>query len=1078
MASREELHSYLKLAVLELEKTRRRLRDVEAKAREPIAIVAMACRYPGGLDSPDDLWRAVSEGRDLVSGLPTDRGWDIDSLYELYDPNAELNDAPYVRAGGFVSDATEFDADFFGISAREAVLMDPQQRLVLESAWEAFERAGIDPSSVRGSDTAVFIGSVGSASGSSGPVNIDIGTEDPGVLLSYLTTGQISSMTAGRTSYFFGLEGPAATVDTACSSSLVAIHKAIQSLRLGECSLALAGGVTVMASPMAFLVLSGTGGSASDGRCKSFAAAADGAGWGEGVGILLLERLSDAQAKRHPILAVVRGSAVNHDGASNALRAPNGLSQQRVIRRALENAGVEAAEVDAAEAHSTGTPLGDLIEAETLMAMYGQHRPEGRPLWLGSMKSNVTHTQAAAGVGGVIKMVQAMRHGVIPPTLHVDEPNPYVDWLSGGVQLATVSQPWPQKDGARRAAVSAFGLSGINAHLILEEAPELLPGTDDETGQRGDNRVPVIPWIITAKTEEALTTQAIRLVAHLEQHSDFRPVDIGYSLASTRAQFEHRAVIAGRDRDELFDGLRSLAADSISSAVTRGVAGVSTKTAALFPGEGTQSAGMGKQLYSGFPVYANAFDEVCAIFDERMGTPLRDVVFAAPESDAASLLDQIAYAQPALLAVEVALYRLAESWGLRPDFVVGHSVGEVTAAYVAGLWSLADACTLVAERSRLMQSVEAGGAMLSVATTEADVLTLLPEFEGRASISAINGPTSVTISGQGTALLEIAAKLQARGVQTKHLRVGHAYHSSYMDSILPELTEVCRRLSYRAPMIGVISGLTGKNIEAALLSSPDYWVEQLRKPVCFMDAVRWARCRGGVSNFLEIGPGAELTTMTKTSVTDDHAGCGAVTVAPLLHQPGVDENASFVSGLASVYARGTPIDWAAGYLGSDATRVDLPTYAFQRKRLWLDRSVSGTASPVGLGSAQLPQPKVRASESFEPPCTDTERTLAAAIEQVLGVAQVGRTDEFLALGGDSVGSMQLAARVRAAGLPLTPQMIFEHPTVMQLAAALAAETERIGGAVGVVEDDVAYEPMGMSGLSADQLAALEASWPT
>jgi acyl transferase domain-containing protein len=1005
VATQDELHSYLKLAVLELDKTRRRLRNIEGRAREPIAIVGMACRYPGGLNSPDDLWRAVSEGRDLVSDLPTDRGWDIDSLYNLVNPGGDVDGAPYARSGGFVSDITEFDADFFGISSHEAVMMDPQQRLVLESAWEAFERAGIDPSTIRGSDTAVFIGTVASAQ--SGPVNIDIGAEDLDMLLPFLTTGQLSSMVAGRISYFFGLEGPAVTLDTACSSSLVAIHEAVQSLRLGECSLALAGGATVMASPMAFLVLSGVGGSARDGRCKSFAAAADGAGWGEGVGILLLERLSDAQTNRHPVLAVVRGSAINHDGASNALKAPNGLSQQRLIGRALENGGVEAAGVDVVEAHSTGTPLGDLIEAEALMATYGQNRPEGRPLWLGSMKSNVTHTQAAAGVGGVIKMVEAMRHGVIPPTLHVDEPTPFVDWLSGGVRLATVAQPWPQKNGARRAGVSAFGLSGINAHVIVEEAPEVPLAIDDATDLPGDSPRTVTPWVITAKSAETLSAQAARLIAFLEQDSDFRPIDIGFSLASSRAQFGHRAVVIGRDRDDLLDGLRSLAAGDISSAAAHGVAGVSTKTAALFPGEGAQ-VGMGQQLYSSFPVYARAFDEVCSMFDKWIETPLREVVFAEAESDAAALLDQIAYAQPALFAVECALFSLAETWGFRPDFVVGHSIGEVTAAYIAGLWPLEDACALVAEQGRLMQCISAGGTKLA------------------------------------------------------------------------EISQLCQRLRYHAPTLRVISGHRGKEADTAQLTSPGFWVDHLTKPARFMDAVRWARFQAGINNFLEIGPGSELAAVTKNSVTDDVVGLGEVTAAPLLREAKVDEDISFVSGLAAVYASGTPIDWAAGFAGSGARRVDLPTYAFRRKRLWLDRTLTGNVLSVGGGVVQLPKSKVRESKSTEPVVTDTERTLAAAIEEVLGVAQVGRTDEFLALGGDSVGAMQLTARVRAAGLPLAPQMIFEHATVMGLAAALdkatdEAESEGGGNAVG---DDVSYEPMSMSGLSPTELAALEASWPT
>jgi acyl transferase domain-containing protein len=1013
VATQEELHSYLKLAVLELEKTRRRLRNIEGRTREPIAIVGMACRYPGGLNSPDDLWRAVSEGRDLASDLPTDRGWDIDTVYKMFSPDGDLNGAPYVRAGGFVSEITEFDAAFFEISLPEAVTMDPQQRLVLESAWEAFERAGIDPLSVQGSDTAVFIGAGASAEYGSvnGPVNIDIGAENQDIL-PFVTTGQTPSMAAGRISYFFGLEGPAVTLDTACSSSLVAIHEAVRSLRSGECSLALAGGVTVMANPTVFLAISRLVGSASDGRCKSFAAAADGAGWGEGVGVLLLERLSDAQAKQHPVLAVLLGSAVNHDGASNGMNAPNGLSQRRVIRRALENAGVQAADVDVVEAHSTGRPLGDLIEAEALMATYGQHRSEGHPLWLGSMKSNITHTQAAAGVGGVIKMVEAMRHGVIPPTLHVDEPTPFVDWSSGGVRLATVARPWKHENGARRAGVSAFGLSGTNAHVILEEAPEEareeLSARDDTSGLPGDDLVPVIPWVITAKCAEALRAQAARLVAHLEQNCDLRPFDIGFSLVTSRAQFDHRAVVVGRDRDDLLDGLRSLAGGKISPAVAHGVAGAATNTAALLPGEGAR-AGMGQQLYSNFRVYAHAFDEVCSIFDEFMETSLRDVVFAEAESDAATLLDQIAYARPALFAVEVALFRLAESWGLRPDFVVGHSIGEFTAAYVAGLWPLADACALVAEHSRLMQSISADGTKLA------------------------------------------------------------------------EISQLCQRLSYHAPTLRVISGHTGKIVETAQLSSPAYWVDQLTKPARVMDAVRWARFAGGVSNFLEIGPGDELTNMTERSATADDVGPGEVTAAPLLGHAKVDEDISFVSGLAAVYARGTPIDWAAGYVGSGARRVDLPTYAFQRTRLWLDRTVTGTVWSVGRGGAPLPKSTVRDSDSIEPVATDTERTLAAAIEQVLGVAQVGRTDEFLALGGDSIGAMQLTARVRGAGLPLNPQMIFEHPTVMRLAAALddaTDEAETEGRAVGVVGDDVSCEPMSMSGLSPTELAALEASWPT
>ncbi|MCV7077106.1 amino acid adenylation domain-containing protein, partial [Mycobacterium szulgai] len=888
--------------------------------REPIAVVSMACRYPGGLDSPEDLWSAVAEGRDLVSGWPTDRGWNADSN-------------SHVRFGGFVSGAADFDAAFFGISWPEALTMDPQQRLALESVWELFERAGIDPAAVRGSDTGVFLGMMPNIRGGTEPED-----EIPDAGLPYLTTGNAPSVAAGRISYFLGLEGPTLVLDTACSSSSVAIHEAVKSLRLRECSLALAGGVTVMSTPAVFTQIPGQQTLAADGRCKSFGAAADGIGWAEGVGVLLLERLSDARENGHRVLALVRGSAVNHDGASNGLTTPNGLAQQRVIRQALANADVEAASVDMVEAHGTGTMLGDLIEAGALMATYGRNRPPGRPVWLGSLKSNIGHTSAAAGVGGVIKAIEAMRHDVIPPTLHAKEPAPFVDWSPESVSLAIAPQPWPRRGEARRAGVSAFSLSGTNAHLIIEEAPQVptADGTDDASN---DELIPVIPWVVTAKSEEALPMQAARLVKLLEQNSDLRPLDVGFSLASSRAQFEHRAVIVGRDRDALLGGLRALATDAASSAVVRGVAGVSTRTAAVFPGDGGQLLGVGDQLYASFPLYANAFDEVCSFFGTRLERPAR------------------------LFAIEVALFRLAESWGFRPDFVMGHSAGEITAAYVAGLWSLADTCALVA-------------------ATAADAIA------------------------------------------------------------------VCERLSYLTPTIGIISGVTGKPVESAVLSRPEYWVDRLKESVPGTDD---GRAPGEVDNVLEIGPA-------------------------LLQQSESDETLSFAAELARVYVCGTPIDWPSAFAGSSARRVDLPTYAFQRKRLWLDPAVNGNAPPRTRSAARPPTSTTQGNASSEPPRTDTERTLAATIEQVLGVQHVGRTDQFLALGGDSISSLQLANRVRAAGLPLSPQMVFEHRTIMELAAALdEAETESGSDTFGLNDDDVRYPPMSMSGLSPAELTALQAS---
>ncbi|WP_204080519.1 type I polyketide synthase [Mycobacterium riyadhense] len=952
MANSEELHSYLKQAVLELEKTRQRLREMEARIREPIAIVGMACRFPGGLNSPADLWRAVCEGRDLVAELPTDRGWDI----------ANSDGWSGAPAGGFVSDVTGFDADFFGISAREALAIDPHQRIALEAAWEAFEHAGIDASTVRGSDTGVFLGM---ASILGGPPN-GLASEDLDRPRPLGATSGASSMASGRISYFFGLCGPAITLDTGCSASLVAIHQAVRSLRSGECPLALAGGVTVLTQE-GFAGLAAGKGSAAEGRCKSFAASADGAGWGEGVGILLLERLSDALENRHRVLAVIRGSAVNHDGPANGPDAPNRMAQQRVIRQALADAGLKASQVDVVEAHGTGTPLGDLTEVEALMETYGRHRPEGRPLWLGSLKSNVGHTLAAAGVGAVIKMVEAVRHRVIPATLHADEPNPYVDWSSGRVRLATKAHPW-HSDGARRGGVSAFGASGVNAHLIVEEAvPE--PSAAGEMTGPSCTSIPVVPWVITARSAQALPMQAARLAAHLEQNSDFRPIDVGLSLAASRATFDHRAVVVGRDRDELLDGLRSLAAGGTSSAVVRGVTEVPATTAMLFAGDGAQLLGAGRQLYSRFRVYANAFDEVCSIFDPRMDTSLRGLIFAEPDSPAAALLTQAAYAQPALFTVEVALFRLAESWGLRPDLVIGDSLGEVTAAYVAGLWSLEDACHLVAKRGQL-------------------------------------GETPST------------------------------------EPALSEFSRLCRELTYHVPTIRVISGLTGAAIDANVWSSPQYWVDQVTQPGRFVEAVHWARWQEGVANFLDVGR------------------C-------------VDDDLAFVNALASAYVVGTPIDWASAFADSGARRVDLPTYAFQRQRLWPETVVSPKSRTVVPNAVDLWTSSVGDGESSGPPSTETERMLAEAIKHVLGITQVGREDRFLALGGDSVSAMQLATRVRAAGLPLSAQMIFDHPTVRRLAAALdqlATDGEHEGD-VGVVDAD-SSQAMSMSGLSLAELAAL------
>ncbi|MFD0278332.1 SDR family NAD(P)-dependent oxidoreductase [Kitasatospora sp. NPDC127111] len=1008
------------------------LTEFAAAGAEPLAIVGMSCRYPGGVRSPEDLWSLLAERRDALSDFPADRGWNLESLY---DADPESAGRTYLTRGGFLDDAVGFDAAFFGIPPREALAMDPQQRLLLETSWEALERAGITPSAIRGTRTGVF---VGAEPREYGPRL----QEAPEGVKGYLLTGTTTSVMSGRISYLLGLHGPSLTVDTSASSSLVAIHLAVQALRSGECSLALAGGVSVMATPGNFVAFSGLRALSSDGVCRPFSADADGTVWSEGVGLLVLERLSDAMRNGHPVLAVLRGSAINSDGTSDGLTAPNGRAQQAVIRRALANARLSAAEVDAVEAHGTGTRVGDPIEARALLATYGQERPEGRPLWLGSVKSNIGHTQAAAGVAGVIKMVLALRHGELPAMLHADDPSPHVDWASGTVRLLTEPVPWPAGEHPRRAGVSAFGISGTNVHVVLEEAP----AAESAEAARAPETAPVLPgagaWVVSGRSAEALAAQAGRLREWAAARPEPEPADVARSLATTRATFEHRAVVVGTDRAELVAGLEQIADGVPAGAVVSGVARADARVGLIFAGQGSQWVGMGRGLYEGSPVFAEVFDRVCGLLELELGISVRDVVLGAEGVDAA-LADQTLYAQAGLFAFEVGVAAVLQAVGVTPDAVVGHSVGEVAAAYVAGVLSLEDAARLVAARARLMQALPSGGAMAAINAPEADVVATLAELPG-AVVAAVNGPESVVISGEVEAVDAVVELWRERGRRVRRLRVSHAFHSPAMDPVLDELAAVAAGLEYDRPQLMWAGALTGELVTEC---EAGYWPAQTRGAVRFADAVA-ALAEQGVTVFIEVGPDGSLSTLGPDTV----AGIGTEDAVFVPLQRRNDEGVtSVVTGLARAFVRGVPVDWSA--VLPAGRPVDLPTYAFRHRRFWLDSGASShvmelpqsdddtAGEPLPDGATGLLRQLVgRPEPEQEQVLLDLVLTHAAA---VLGHASPRALDPahtFKELGFDSVTGVELRNRLSAAvAMRLPTTLIFDHPTPVALSEHLRAE---------------------------------------
>ncbi|RLM21854.1 polyketide synthase [Brenneria alni] len=906
---------------------------------EPIAIIAMGCRLPGGIHSPEQLWQQLSDGGETIGPFPADRGWNIDALF---DQDHEFNAVAKAWKGGFLENAAGFDASFFKISNREALAMDPQQRLLLEVSWEILERAGIVPAALKNSQTGVFIGTT--HNGYLGDIERRTPTAD-----GYRLQGSLSSISSGRIAYALGLNGPAITVDTACSASLTAIHLAIRSLRDGECSLAIAGGATIMASPEVFAEFTRQGGLAADGRCKAFSDHADGTGFSEGVGLILLERLCDAEQAGHNVLAVIRGSAINQDGASNGLTAPSGPAQEQVIRQALNNAELTFSDIDVVEAHGTGTTLGDPIEAHALLNTYGKHRPDNQPLWLGSLKSNIGHVQLAAGVASMIKMVLALQHGRLPKTLHADTPSSKIDWSRGNVKLLNAARDWPNTGRPKRAAVSSFGFSGTNAHVILEEAPALSRQAERATPERA-LPVPGIALPLSAASPAGLCAQARQIHAWINRETMLDLSAVAYSLATTRTHFDYRAVVTAEDSDGVIKALEALADNRYAPGVIQGVRSPSGNVAFLFTGQGAQWPTMGQGLYRLSPVFAQALDEVCRHLDPLLPQPLKTVMFAEKDSTNAALLDRTDFTQAALFAFEVALCRTVIQLGVLPDVMIGHSIGEIAAAYIAGVFNLADAATFVTTRGRLMESIIADGAMVAIEASEAQILPALEGHKDNVAIAAVNAPSSVVISGDTDIVLRIAEQWQAHGYRTHRLKTSHAFHSPHIDSIVDTLRSTLSTLSFHAPAIPIISTVTGTQLSNEQACSVEYWASQARHAVRFEAAIQWLQAHNTAAA-LEIGPDGVLTALGRANTVSESDGAPDVAWIASLRK-GRDEWRPFFAALAKLYAQGQPLDWTK--LLTQTPLVPLPTYPFQHHHYWLQAPLARPTFGGGLFAVNHP----------------------------------------------------------------------------------------------------------------------------